>query len=187
MNSSNSINTNKITTKTLALNGVMIALVFIVTYFTWIPTWVGPFNLGDTVVIITAIFLGRKSAFLAGALGASLADLAMGYTYFAPATFFVKGLEGFIIGLIIYKFVGNQKVNQSIVRLVAVITGSLVMISGYFISELYLLKIFDESMGITAAMRDLPVNLVQGGVCTLIGYTLSIVLDKYKISKYILS
>jgi len=36
---------------------------------------------------------GRKSGFLAGAIGSSVADIAMGYQHFAPVTFVVKGFE----------------------------------------------------------------------------------------------
>jgi len=68
MNNSSRINA----TRKIAVNGMMIALVFLATYVTKIPTAVGPFNLGDSVIIIAAVLLGRKSGFLAGAIGRRL-------------------------------------------------------------------------------------------------------------------
>jgi len=181
MNNSNRANA----TRKIAINGMMIALVFLATYVTKIPTAVGPFNLGDSVIIITAVFLGRKSGFLAGAIGSSIADIAMGYQYFAPVTFVVKGLEGFVAGFIVYALSKRFKEKGHVIILVASIVASIVMVSGYFFSELYVMKIFDDTMGMAAALRDLPVNLVQGGVCAVVGYLLSVALERFKITKYI--
>ena len=89
------------TTKLLALNGMMIALVFVVTYFTKVPTIVGYLNLGDAVIIITAVILGNKRGFLAGAAGSAIADMAASLYYLAPITLYVKGLEGLVVALII--------------------------------------------------------------------------------------
>jgi len=74
-------------------------------------TAVGPFNLGDSVIIIAAVLLGRKSGFLAGAIGSSVADIAMGYQHFAPVTFVVKGFEGFVAGLVVHVLSKDLKKN----------------------------------------------------------------------------
>jgi len=177
------------TTKTLVMNALMVALVFLATYFTKVTTPVGPFNLGDTVIFITAIFLGRKSGFIAGAIGSALADIAMSYALFAPVTFIVKGFEGYLAGLIVYKLYrsGEKRINKEIIKLIAIIAGSIVMISGYFFSELYVLSIFDKSMGLAKALMDLPFNIVQGVACSTIAFVLAAILDRYKIDKYILN
>jgi len=73
------------------------------------------FNLGDSVIIIAAVLLGRKSGFLAGAIGSSVADIAMGYQHFAPVTFVVKG------------FVLSKRFKEKYH-----VTGSIVMVLGYF-------------------------------------------------------
>ncbi|WP_265446685.1 ECF transporter S component [Acetivibrio straminisolvens] len=179
----NSSRTNA--TRKIAINGMMIALVFLATYVTKIPTAVGPFNLGDSVIIIAAVLLGRKSGFLAGAIGSAIADIAMGYQHFAPVTFVVKGLEGFVAGLVVYALSKRFKEKNHVTILAASIAGSIVMISGYFVAELYVMRLFDETMGLAAALRDLPVNLVQGGVCAVVGYSLSVALEKFKVTKFI--
>jgi len=49
------------------------------------------------------------------------------------------------------------------------------------------MRLFDETMGLAAALRDLPVNLVQGGVCTVVGYLLCVALERFKVTKFIAS
>ncbi|CDG37637.1 ECF transporter S component [Acetivibrio thermocellus] len=183
MNNSSRINA----TRKIAVNGMMIALVFLATYVTKIPTAVGPFNLGDSVIIIAAVLLGRKSGFLAGAIGSSVADIAMGYQHFAPVTFVVKGFEGFVAGLVVHVLSKRFKEKYHVTFLIASIAGSIVMVLGYFFAELYVMRLFDETMGLAAALRDLPVNLVQGGVCTVVGYLLCVALERFKVTKFIAS
>lgn len=181
-------NSNYLSTKKLVLNALMVALVFLATYFTKVPTPVGPFNLGDTVIFITAIFLGRKSGFVAGAVGSALADLAMSYAIFAPVTFFVKGFEGYVVGLIVfklYRFSKEKSINKEFVKLVALISGSIVMIGGYFLAEAYILGLFDKSMGVAKAFIDLPFNIVQGTACSITAYILATILERYRIGRYI--
>ena len=60
----------------------------------------------------------------------------------------------------------------------AIITGALVMVAGYFIAELSVLKLVDPSFGYAAAISELPFNLIQGGVSAVLGYVLSTLLEK---------
>lgn len=58
------------------------------------------FNFGEAVIYTIALLLGRKHGAIAGAIGASLADVLLGYPLWAPFTFLIKGSEGFIAGLL---------------------------------------------------------------------------------------
>jgi uncharacterized membrane protein len=174
----------KFNTKWIVMNGLMIALVFLVTYTTRIPGPVGPFNIGDAVIMVTAILLGRSSGMLAGALGSAVADVAMGYAFFSPFTLIVKGLEGYIVGSIAY----HGKSESLVVgrKIVGVVVGAIVMITGYFLSEFLILPVFNKDFGLAMAIRDLvSTNLIQGGVSAVTGYILSTILIKAKIMKYI--
>jgi uncharacterized membrane protein len=137
-------------TKKIILNGLMIALVFLATYFTKIPTPLpgGYFNLGDSVIMVAAILLGRNAGLAAGAIGSCLADIALGSFLFAPFTFVVKGLEGYVTGVIGYS---GQSVRSVPARrsIVAVIAGAIVMVGGYFVSEAFILGFFDSAFGRT--------------------------------------
>jgi ECF transporter S component (folate family) len=176
---------NKVSTKKLVLNGLMIALVFVVTKFTSFPTFVGYFNVGDVAIMVTAVLLGRESGFIAGAVGSSLADILSGYAIFAPITFVVKGLEGFIVGSIAYP--KTSKTPSEVIRIIAVIAGALMMIGGYFVAEMYVMNLYTSGFGYAAAIKDLvSTNLAQGGVSALIGYILTTIIERSNIRRHVL-
>lgn len=190
----------KTSTKKIVLNGVMIALVFLATVFTRIPGPIPPgyINFGDAVIMVTAILLGKNSGLVAGAFGSALADIiAPGGIIFAPITFVVKGLEGYFIGRITHvdkyenitknsaetdreksELLNKNAGKYEIRKIAAIITGALIMVAGYFIAELTVLKLVDPNFGYTAAISELPFNLIQGGVSAVLGYALSTLLEK---------
>lgn len=171
-------------TKWIVINGLMIALVFLVTFSTKIPGPVGPFNIGDAVIMVTAILLGRNSGMLAGALGSAAADIAMGYAVFSPFTLVIKGLEGYIVGTIAYQ--GRSEKPGAARMAAGVAAGAAVMIAGYFLSEFLILPIFNKDFGLAMAINDLvSVNLIQGGVSAVVGYLISILLIKSNVTKHI--
>jgi uncharacterized membrane protein len=80
--------------QTIVLTSLAIAIIFVSTMFIKIPNAIdGYFNLGDGFVLLFAMILPPVPAFLAGAVGSALADLAGGYAYYFMATFIIKGLE----------------------------------------------------------------------------------------------
>ncbi len=167
---------DRVSTKKIVLNGLMIALVFLATRLTAIPVGNGYFNIGDVMIMISAIFLGRNSGLLAGSLGSALSDALSPYAYYAPITLVVKGIEGYIIGSI--GFAGNNTKKRNAVRLAALVAGVVVMIGGYFIADMYALGLVGQSYGYAAASMNLPTNLVQGILSLIVGYILSTVLEK---------
>ena len=90
------------TTLGIAITAVLIALSSLLTMFTKIPVpgIRGYFNVGDAVIMLAALLLGRKEGTLVGAIGPALADLLLGYAVFVPITFLVKGIEGFLVATI---------------------------------------------------------------------------------------
>ena len=171
-------------TKKLVLNSLMIALVFLITYlpFLHIPSPAkGYFNIGDSIIMITAILLGRKSGFIAGSIGAALADLVGGYYAYVPFTFIVKGLEGYIVGIIANK--KSEKVSSRTIQIISLVAGALIMVFGYFIFQATVLTFFDETLGFAAAVAELPGNLIQGAVSAIIAYSFITLINKSNISK----
>lgn len=182
--------------KKLVLNSLMIALVFLATYFTRIPTPLpgGYFNLGDSVIMLAAVFLGPIGGIAAGAAGSCLADLAAGAFLFAPVTFVVKGVEGLAVGLLAAGYrkaqgrartVGSGKVislrnsaQSRLALLLAVVVGAAVMVAGYFLAEAFLLGAFDKAFGLTAAVTELLPNGIQGLLSAALGYILILLLAK---------
>lgn len=174
------------TTKKIVMNGLMIALVFLATYFSRIPTPLpgGYFNLGDSVIMVAAILLGRNSGLAAGAIGSCLADLAFGSFLFAPITFIVKGIEGYLTGVIARPNPSEKAVSTG-KMISAVIVGAIVMVGGYFVSEAFLLGFFDSTFGMAAAVTELVPNLIQGGLGAVAGYLISALLIKLNVRAYL--
>ena len=97
------------TTSALVLTAVLIALATLFTMYTKIPVpgIRGYFNVGDVVIMTSALLLGRKYGAYIGAIGPALADLFLGYAVFVPITFVVKGIEGYLVGTAIASILTN--------------------------------------------------------------------------------
>jgi len=100
---------NKILKEVSSIRGIALivsftALVFLSTsiFFIYIPASNGFFNIGEAFVYLAALIGGPITGAIAGGLGASMADLALGFGHFAPATAILKFLEGFMVGLIFH-------------------------------------------------------------------------------------
>jgi len=93
-----------ITMREIALMATFTALVFLSTSLFYIPliSTTGFFNIGEAFVYLAAFIGGPIVGAVAGGLGASMADMVLGYGYFAPGTLVFKGLEGFVVGLLFW-------------------------------------------------------------------------------------
>lgn len=142
---------------------VLIALTVVMTMVVQIPTpsTNGYLNLGDMVIFIAAMMLGKKGGLLVGGVGSALADILLGYTHYAPITLVVKGLEGFIAGAVLQTQIGKKY------PLLATVIGGIWMALGYYTAEIFM-------YGAKAAIVGVPGNLMQG----LFGAVTAVVLYK---------
>ena len=84
----------------LVTAAMMAAMTVIATMVITIPTAGGGYvNIGDALVILSGWLLGGPYGALAAGIGSALADVLSGYAVYAPATFVIKALMGFIVGL----------------------------------------------------------------------------------------
>ena len=93
----------------LTVMAMLIALVAVATLIIQIPVpgtqeYLHP---GDCIIFLSAIFFGKKYGFVAGGLGSALADIISGYAFWAPWTFIIKGLMGFVVGVLAHYEHGN--------------------------------------------------------------------------------
>lgn len=184
--------------KKMVMSSLMIALVFLATYFTRIPTPLpgGYFNLGDAVIMLAAFALGPVGGLIAGAVGSGLADIAAGALLFAPITLVVKGIEGLVVGLLAVHGI-NAPANATddhrmasgkaahLSTIIAAAVGAFIMVAGYFLAEAFLLGAFDEAFGLAAAVAELLPNSIQGVLSAILGYILILILSKVNLKKYI--
>ena len=77
-----------------------------------IPATHGFFNVGDSMVYVTALLFGPAIGGVAGGLGSSLADILLGFPFYAPGTLVVKGVEGLIVGYLGHKI--RPKIETSV-------------------------------------------------------------------------
>jgi len=94
---------NKLATREMVLVGLMIALVYLAGSIIKVPSVGGFVHIGDCMVFLSVIVLGKKKGAVASAFGMLLVDVLGGYYLWAPFTFVIKGAMGYIAGLILEK------------------------------------------------------------------------------------
>ena len=149
----------------IALLAIMTALAVVMTLVLRIPYpgTGGYFNLGDAAVMLSGLLLGPVGGFVAGGVGSALADVIGGYTYWAPITLIVKGLEGMAVGFFSFRVRKNIRLGKW--DFFGILVAAVVMLAGYFVAEAILI-------GMVVAIGELvTVNLAQvtiGGLVTLL-------------------
>jgi len=120
-------------TRIISYLSLFIAFVAVATYL-HIP---GPsssyFNLGEVAIYIIALIFGSRAGGIAGGIGSALMDIFLGFALWAPFTFIIKALEGFIVGKLAKE--GDLKSN-----IVAIIVGGNIMVAGYAITKGFLIS-----------------------------------------------
>ena len=145
---------------TITVTAVFTALVFLSTYLFQIPipATQGYFNLGDIMIFITALSFGSTVGGFAGGIGSALSDAFAGFGTFAPFTLIIKGLEGYVAGLI------SRRSVQRRTLMIAWAAGSVVMVLGYFLAESFFIALVfgsSSATGIVAASGEVPFNILQ--------------------------
>lgn len=90
--------------KSITVCAMCIALTYVATAFINIRLPIqangGLIHLGNVALFISAALFGRKTGAIAGAVGMGLFDLLSGWVAWAPFTFVIVGLMGYVVGLI---------------------------------------------------------------------------------------
>jgi len=96
---------NRFTPTSLAATAVFTALACVVTiiFSIYVPATEGFFNIGESMVFLSALLFGPFVGAFAGGVGSMLADLLLGFPYYAPATLVIKASEGAIVGALARK------------------------------------------------------------------------------------
>jgi len=146
--------------RTIALAAVLIALTAVFTMFVRvpIPATQGYVNFSDVATYFAAYAFGPGLGFVAGGVGAGLADLLGGFAQFAPITLLAHGLQGLLAGLI-----GRKGTMPAL--LAGWAAGAVAMIGVYFLGEIPLL-------GLGPALAEILPNLGQTIAGGLVGIPL---------------
>ena len=139
----------KLTSWTIALCGMMAAIIFVATYFLKIPVSTGYIHLGDGFILVSAAVLGWP-AVIAAALGSMLSDLLAGYTVYMLPTFIIKGA---VAAIAVFACQRKKQSTQMLYMLIA----ETVMVALYFLAEWLVL-----GFGWAAATAGFVGNILQG-------------------------
>lgn len=167
-------------TKEICMQGLLIALVTVSTMVLQIPVSAtqGYIHLGDSMILLIAVFFGARYGMVAGGVGSALADLLSGYAHWAPFTFIIKALMGYLIGKIASFSAKNEKF-FTVRNMLAAVAGIIWMVFGYFIGG----GILKSSFAVAAL--SIPENLVQGIGGAIIFVVVGVAFHRAKIYKFV--
>lgn len=173
----------RMSTFKIALIGIFTALTFVVTITIRVPMigTNGYVNIGDAIIYITAAVLGPIPALLAGGIGSCIADL-IGYPIWAPFTLIIKGLEGFIVGILLKLLLkkGGSIWKNILGGLISMIVSAVFMIIMYFFAGWIL-------SGLGGAIQSIVGNIFQGGISIVIAMVAIFVFQLPKIAERFLN
>lgn len=156
------------TVKNIVKTGLLSALAVIAIAVFRVP---GPggnvyFHLGETVMITSAVFLGKRGGGFVGGVSGAIADILLGAALWAPFSLVIHGLKGWIIGALADGHGGKRD-------MLAMWAGVSVMIIGYTLTA-----------GMLYGAAVMPVefigDLAQGGI----GITMAFVSIKALSARY---
>ena len=140
----------------IVLSALFVTLVFVATFIN-VPfpgAAGGLVHLGTVVLLTIAMRYGKEYGAIAGGIGMGLFDVMGGWMAWAPGTFIVRLLMGYVVGFIAYDPVKGQ--GQSIVKnIIAWLLGLIIMVVGYYLYEALFLTTFE------AAILSIPGNIIQ--------------------------
>lgn len=175
------INSRVLKVNDLIQVGMMGAIIFVMTSIVHIPSFNGVVHLGDSMIFLAAAILGKKKAAIASAIGMSLFDILHGYIVWAPFTFFIKGIMGYIAGYICYRkyYSGRNLINN----LIGFIISGVFMIIAYYLSGIVIVRflIYQSAtlkQAFLIALKDIPGNISQVIAGIIISLPLSLILKK---------
>ena len=155
----------------MVITAMFIALTFVITGYIniripFLASNGGLIHLGNVPLFIAAAVYGKRTGAIAGAVGMGLFDLLGPWATWAPFTFIICGLIGYVFGLI------TEKHSSKPFLIVAVFAAAVIKVVGYYIAEIILYGNF------IAPVTSIPGNLVQIFVAGIIAVPIIIILKK---------
>lgn len=156
------------TVRELCLAAVMAAVVFLATFVPRIPIPLGYAHLGDAVIFLLALSIGRRDALIAACLGSALSDVLGGFLLWAVPTLIIK----FVMADIVWRIAGRGAAGR--IRIAAAFLASSVwMALAYtaFGAALY--------ASVAAGLASTPGLLMEGLVNTIAALAVLPALQKF--------
>ena len=130
-------------THRLVYTSLMICLILLGTIVSRIPVPMtqGYVHLGDAMIYLGVMLLGRKQGSAAAALGSALGDILGGYAFWAPWTLAIKFTMAYVTGSIIERASQGEHYHKpsgaaaTVITMSSMAAGGLVMCAGYLAAE----------------------------------------------------
>lgn len=158
-------------TKQLAMSALMIALIFVCTFTIKVPNPAtgGYSHMGDCMIFLSVIVLGKKQGALAGGLGAALSDLLSGATLWILPTFIIKFAMGWLMGTILEK-----KISGKYAWVIGSVLGGIWQSIAYTVVKMPL-------FGIPTAIASIPGIFMQTIIGLIIYFVIAKALEQSKV------
>jgi len=162
----------------ISITAIMTVLVCVATMMisVYLPATYGFFNIGESMVYVSAILFGPYVGGISGGVGSMLADLFLGYAIYAPGTLIIKGIEGFVVGYFYYKM-KKLKFSQNQWRILTIIYAFIINLLVIVIG--YIFYLGTAEIGIFYFVIESEVYLIGWIFIGIIGFV-SIVVIGYK-------
>ena len=149
-------------TSKLVLTALMLCLVLLATFSIRVsaPFTQGYVHLGDTVIFVSVLLLGKKHGAVAAGFGSAMADILGGFAMYAPWTLIIKFIMAYVMGIFVEISTKRKKnlvkiAGVPIVQIAGMFIAGIVMVTGYAIVD----GIFAGNM--LAGMLGIPFNIIQ--------------------------
>lgn len=111
-----------------------------------VPQTRGFFNIGDSMVYVSAFLFGPFVGAFSGGVGSAIADVLLNYPHYAPATLIIKACEGGVVGVLARKKIKfSSKVQWKVFTLIVGLVAGILLGS---IGSLYYSGSVDLYLGI---------------------------------------
>lgn len=146
--------------RTVPLVAFYTALVTISTliFTVYVPATRGYFNIGESAVYLVALLAGPYVGAFAGGVGSMIADISLGYLFFAPATLIIKGIEGGVLGILAER---APTLSERGWRLLSLVVALVLSTSVFFIGRCYYTGSSELSIGIPGLSSTLSIALTE--------------------------
>ena len=133
--------------RTIPMYAFYTALVAVSTliFTIYVPATHGYFNMGESAIFTVALLAGGRAGAFAGGIGSMIADIALGYYFFAPATLLIKGIEGGALGVLAGK---RLPLSVQAWRTISLAIGAAIALAIFFIGSTYYTGETDVSLGL---------------------------------------
>ncbi|MEY8296878.1 ECF transporter S component [Emergencia timonensis] len=176
-------NDNKITA--IVMTGLMMCLIMVATMFIKlpIPFTQGYVHLGDSMIFLSILVLGKKNGSIAAGVGSAMGDIIGGYAFWAPWTLVIKFLMAFLMGAFVEHMEKKGRNNTgsfgiSAMEIVGMVIAGIEMVVGYYIASAVMYG------NLLVPVPSIPWNVGQFAVGMVIASIIASALCKTPAKKY---